>query len=365
MSWEASGARQGPRIVVAMSGGVDSSVAAALLQKEGLQPIGVTLKLQECHEAKESRSCCGVDGIARARAVAGQLGIAHYVVDCTRAFELEVLRPAWEEYSAGRTPSPCLLCNEHIKFGLLLSWAQRLGIPQVATGHYARVEHSLKGEPALFRGVDGEKDQSYFLAGLSKAQLSAVLFPLGHLEKAAVRALGCAMGLSTAKVRDSQDACLVSAENSFADMLRERFCAVGRAGPIVDEANKPLGQHRGLHNFTVGQRRGLEVPSSKRLWVKALRNEDAALIVTDREEALLSHRFVATGMNWLVEPAPGSVCEVQVRSRHAAVQATLLKREGSCVTVELHHPVRAVTPGQAAVFYAQSRVLGRGWIHLP
>jgi tRNA-specific 2-thiouridylase len=352
-------------IAVAMSGGVDSSVAAALLRDEGHAVIGVTLKLQDCREARASRSCCGADGIARARAVAGQLGIPHYVVDCVAGFEREVLRPAWDEYARGRTPSPCLLCNERIKFGALLAWSRRLGASLLATGHYARVDRAAAQGPALLRGRDPHKDQSYFLAGLDRDQLSAIAFPVGHLDKRAVRELAGALGLSTAETHDSQDACLVGPGQSFAEMLRERFAGESRPGPVVDETGRVLGRHSGIHRFTVGQRKGIRVPSTGRRWVKALRTEDFAVVVTDDEGALSSDRLVATELNWLGEGAAGGglECQVQVRYRHAAERASISVRPSGAVDVAFEHPVRAIAPGQAAVFYDGDRVLGRGWIH--
>jgi tRNA-uridine 2-sulfurtransferase len=353
------------RVVVAMSGGVDSSVAAALLREEGHQVIGVTLKLQECHESRGSRSCCGVDGIIRARATAGQLGIPHYVLDCVREFDQQVLRPAWEEYAIGRTPSPCLLCNERIKFGALLSWSRQLGASLLATGHYAKLETLSTGEHLLLRGANRGKDQSYFLAGLGKGQLSSVCFPVGHLDKQAVRELARSMGLSTAETRDSQDACLVGPDQSFAEMLRERFGGASRPGPIVDDDGRVLGGHRGVHHFTVGQRKGLPVSSTSRRWVKAVRAEDSAIVVTDNEDNLYSTHFVATGLNWLGEDPHGSSmeCEVQVRYRHAAEAARIQAASDGAVSVAFERPVRAITPGQAAVFYDGARILGRGWIH--
>jgi tRNA-specific 2-thiouridylase len=196
------------RVAVALSGGVDSSVAAALLLDEGHELFGVTLRLRDCEEGVAGRSCCGVDGLSRAQEVAGRLGIAHYVLDCSREFSAEVLRPAWEEYAAGRTPSPCLLCNERIKFGVLLDWVRRLGAAALATGHYARVGRDDGGRPSLRRAQDSNKDQSYFLAGLSSDQLGSVRFPLGELRKGEVRARARALGLPNAEVKDSQDACL-------------------------------------------------------------------------------------------------------------------------------------------------------------
>ncbi|MDD5305769.1 MAG: tRNA 2-thiouridine(34) synthase MnmA [Deltaproteobacteria bacterium] len=351
-------------IAVAMSGGVDSSVAAALLRDEGHQVFGVTLKLRECHEARGSRSCCGVDGIARARAIAGQLGIPHYVVDCVREFDEHVLRPAWDAYSNGRTPSPCLPCNEHIKFGVLLSWARQLGVSRLATGHYARLTIDARGRPSLLRGQDPDKDQSYFLAGLTELQLGAVLFPVGHLRKQEVRDLARTMGLSNADARDSQDACLVGPDQSFAEMLLERFGGESRSGLIVDDEGHVLGRHPGIHHFTVGQRKGLLVPSTGRLWVKAIRAEDGAIVVTGDEGDLYEDHLVATGVSWLGE-APcerGTDCDVQVRYRHVAEAAHIEASGDGTVSVVFRRPVRAITPGQAAVFYDGARVLGRGWI---
>lgn len=353
------------RVVVAMSGGVDSSVAAALLKEAGHEVIGATLKLQECREAKGGRSCCGVDGVVRARAVAGQLGIAHYVIDSVREFELEVLRPAWEEYKNGRTPSPCLHCNERIKFGRLLAWSQLVGASRVATGHYARAGRALDGRLTLMRGLDPEKDQSYFLAGLNPGQLAALLFPVGHLAKAEVRGIGRRLGLSTAETCDSQDACLVAPGQSFAEMLRERFAAAVTGGAIVDDSETIIGWHAGVHRFTVGQRRGLGVFSTKRRWVRHIRAGDSVVVTTDREDALLSRHLVASSMSWLMPPVGGDTleCEVQVRYRHTPAPATAAPRNDGTVAVTFQEPVRAITPGQAAVFYDGDMVLGRGWIN--
>ncbi len=353
--------RRPERLVVAMSGGVDSSVAAAVLLEQGHQVHGVTLRLQACREAGGG---CGADGAARARAVAGQLGIPHDVVDCAREFEAQVLRPAWEEYAAGRTPSPCLLCNERIKFGLLLAWARRLGAEGLATGHYARLAPGPGGGLALCRGRDPAKDQSYFLAGLDAGQLAAARFPLGALTKVEVRALARAAGLGSAERPESQDACLGGAGQSFAEALRLRFGADSRPGPILDDAGAALGRHAGVHRFTVGQRRGLAVPSASRCWVRAIRAEDAAVLVTRSEQALCRDRLGVRGLSWSggdlgAEPLG---CQVQVRYRHPAVQASVVRTGPATAVVTFVRPVRAIAPGQAAVFYDGERVLGRGWI---
>ena len=354
------------RIAVAMSGGVDSSVAAALLKQEGHSLVGVTLKLQECHDAHGSKSCCGVDGITRAREVAGLLGFPHYVIDCVKDFNELVLAPAWQDYAAGRTPSPCLLCNERVKFGILLSWAERLGIPRVATGHYARLERNAAGRPTLLRGRDNAKDQSYFLAGLSPAQLDRAIFPVGHLCKPEVRALAKSHSLPSAETPESQDACLVDPGQSFAEMLRNRFDAPARAGQIVDEAGQWVGQHEGIHVFTIGQRKGLPAGATARRWVKSISPETGQVTVTSRADELVGTEFVAKNLNWLDGdlPARPLPCSVQIRYRHPSAPATVVVQADGGLHVTLQEPVKAITPGQAAVFYDGDRTLGRGWIGL-
>jgi tRNA-specific 2-thiouridylase len=352
------------RVAIAMSGGVDSSVAAAVLKQAGFSLIGVTLKLQECHDAHGSKSCCGVDGITRAREVAGSLGFPHYVLDCVKDFERLVLSPAWREYAHGRTPSPCLLCNEHVKFGILLDWAARLGIPRVATGHYARLHEDDDGRPQLLRGCDAGKDQSYFLAGLSPAQLARAMFPVGHLRKPEVRALAKQHGLPSAETPESQDACLVAPGESFSEMLRQRFDAPARAGEIVDEEGHFVGKHEGIHVYTIGQRKGLPAGATARRWVKAIAPDSGRITVTSRPEELVSTEFVAGTINWLAGELPRTPldCSVQVRYRHPSEPATVVADDQGNLRVTLAKPVKAVTPGQAAVFYDGDRTLGRGWI---
>jgi tRNA-specific 2-thiouridylase len=352
------------RIAVAMSGGVDSSVAAAILQSEGYEVVGVTLKLQDCESEGESRSCCGIDGMVRARAVAGRLGIRHYELNCVADFESLVLRPAWEEYARGRTPSPCLLCNERIKFGILHEWAREIGAMAVATGHYSRIGRDANVGPMLLRGNYREKDQSYFLAGLATSQLEFMRFPLGEMTKPDVRALAAKLDLPSAETRESQDACLVQKGQSFAEMLRLRFHAESLPGNIIDDDGVVLGKHTGVHRFTVGQRHGIPIEVPYSCWVKGIDAESRTVIVTRDERGLLSQGLVASGMNWIGEPPIGETidCEAQVRYRHDPVKCRLRKLDGDCVRVEFADPVRAVAPGQAVAFFEGERVLGRGWI---
>jgi tRNA-uridine 2-sulfurtransferase len=352
------------RIAVAMSGGVDSSVAAALLKQQGHSLIGVTLKLQECHDAHGSRSCCGVDGTTRAREVAGLLDFPHYVLDCVKDFSDLVLAPAWQEYAIGRTPSPCLLCNERVKFGILLAWAERLGIPRVATGHYARLQPGVGGRLALLRGRDGAKDQSYFLAGLSPEQLERAVFPVGHLCKPEVRALAKQLALPSADTPESQDACLVDPGQSFAEMLRRRFDAPVLPGQIVDETGNLVGHHQGIHAFTIGQRKGLPAGATARRWVRSISPATGLVTVTSRADELVGSEFVASRVSWLDGdlPVQDLPCSVQVRYRHPSEPATVVAQGDGRLHVILHRPVKAITPGQAAVFYDGDRALGRGWI---
>jgi tRNA-uridine 2-sulfurtransferase len=363
------------RTLVALSGGVDSSVAAALLADAGdEQLVGVTLRLWSCEEApaEGQRSCCGIDGTSAARAAAGALDIPHYVVDCREVFDERVLRPAWEEYARGRTPSPCVLCNAEVKFGHLLGLARRrFGATRVATGHHARITRSQEG-PALLRGADPVKDQSYFLFALSTEQLDAACFPVGRMTKQQVREEARRRGLPNAERVESQDACLVSADGAgFGETLRRRFEGPLRPGAIVSPDGARLGDHQGVHNFTIGQRKGLGVALGRPAFVRSLDAARAEVVLTDRPEDLLAAGFSATDASWLLPPerAPGwdgegFEAEVQIRYRHAPVAARIAVQgaDGRRVVVRFATAQRAVTPGQAAVFYSGERVLGGAWI---
>jgi tRNA-specific 2-thiouridylase len=353
------------RIVVAMSGGVDSSVAAVLLLEQGFEVIGVTLQLQSCHEsAPAGRSCCGTDSIAQARAAAGHLGIHHYVLDCRQVFEQTVLLKSWEEYSRGRTPNPCVVCNERIKFGILFDYAKALGAEKIATGHYARIGVRKNGEAFLLRGADIRKDQSYFLFSIRAERLSAALFPLGRHTKDAVRSMARRIGLRNADRQESQDACFSTKGTAYPEILRQRFCAGITPGPLLDEKGKFLGMHEGIHRFTVGQRRGLGVALGSAAWVKSIDPNSGAVFLTTSKEGLTAQGLIATGVRWhaLTPRFKRLRCSVQVRYNQAPVLATVEPEEPRTVRVRFEHPVMAVSPGQAAVFYSGDRLLGGGWI---
>lgn len=345
-------------VAVAMSGGVDSSVAAAMLLERGVPVIGLNLRLRRCDP---SRSGCGAEGEQRARATAAALGIPLHVVDAASAFEAEVLKVAWDEYARGRTPSPCLLCNERLKFGLLLRRARELGATRLATGHYARVEHAA-GRVDLLRASERARDQSYFLARLSQEQLMAAVFPLGALTKAEVRARATALALPAAEARDSQDACLVKDGETFAECLRELFGVRVPGGDMVDRSGRVLGRHDGIHRFTIGQRHRLpRAATHRRCWVVDIRPEPPQVVLSENESDLLSCHFSVRKAVWQPGVPEECQCHVQVRSRQDPAPCRLV-RNGDEARVELDAPLRAVTAGQAAVFYERERVLGSGWI---
>ena len=346
--------------VVAMSGGVDSSVAAALAQEAGLDITGVTLRLWSCDDTSTESTCCNAEAVALARAVAADLGFAHEVLDVYERFDREVLEPCWRQYASGRTPNPCALCNPRIKFGSLVDRADALGAHHVATGHLARVLHTDRGSE-LRRGADPGKDQSYFLFGLEPEQLSRALFPVGELSKHEVRDHARRLGLPNAERAESQDACFGGGGEVFAEALRHRFAGEAIPGPVVDRQGQELGRHDGIHQFTVGQRRGLGVSLGRPAWVVAIRPADHAVVVSTDPGDLLAPGLLARACRWHGPTDERFVATVQVRYRHAAARATVIRR-GADAEVRFDAPQRAITPGQAAVFYDGDRVIGGGWI---
>lgn len=373
------------RVVVAMSGGVDSSVAAALLKQRGYEVVGLTLRLYDCEEGQNERSCCGLAGVAEARASAGRLGIPHYVVDGQELFERRVLRYAWDEYAEGRTPNPCVRCNEWMKFGLLYEHARKLGASYVATGHHARVLREAVGEGrtagathddvVLARGRDPEKDQSYFLFSLSPEQLRMSLLPVGELRKEEVRGVARELDLPNAERRESQDACIAQ-QRDLAEALRRRFEGRARPGRFRDAEGNVIGRHDGVHRFTIGQRKGLGLALGARAYVVAIDGASGDVVLGEPTQ-LVARGLRAREVSWIggAPTAKSIQAEVQIRYRHRAVRATIAvvpsgddaarNGDGPGVDVWFDEPQRAVTPGQAAVFYQGDRVLGGGWIERP
>jgi tRNA-specific 2-thiouridylase len=352
------------RVLVAMSGGVDSSVAAALLAEAGHEVVGVTMKTF-CYSGTgdHGKTCCGLDGIADARRVAVALGIPHYVFDVEEDFTRDVIDDFVAEYARGRTPNPCVRCNSNTKFRDLLARGRQLGCDRIASGHYVRRTDGPDG-PALLRGVHRPKDQSYFLWGLPRDMLPSLLFPLGELTKEEVRERARALELATAEKPESQEICFVPTGN-YRDLLERKLEARHPAlepGPLLDRSGRELGRHDGYAGFTVGQRKGLGGGFGEPMYVLEIRAEERAVVIGTRDE--LHSRSVEVGeVNWLTPapPGPGEEVRVQLRYRAPDVPATVVTAEPD-LRLTLAEPVPAVTPGQSAVVFRGDRILGGGRI---
>jgi tRNA-specific 2-thiouridylase len=363
-------------IAVAMSGGVDSSTVAAMLRAEGHNVVGLTMQLwnqrrlagrEGMPEAVTGR-CCSLDDVYDARRVAETIGIPYYVVNHEDRFERDVVRPFVKEYLSGRTPIPCSLCNNHLKFDQLLTVAQQIGADAVATGHYARVEFDEEhGRWLLKPPTDRAKDQTYFLFGLTQEQLSRTLFPLGGMTKPEVRELARKHGLALAEKPDSQEICFVPG-GDYKNFLDAYLSEQGEsfpetAGELVTTDGRVIGEHGGIHNFTVGQRKGLGVATGSPLYVLQIKGDTRQVIVGD-QESLYSRTMVTRKINLisieeLREPMRVSV---KIRHRHEAAAAVMEKMGDDEIRVTFDDPQRAITPGQAAVFYDGDVVVGGGWI---
>jgi tRNA-specific 2-thiouridylase len=345
-----------------MSGGVDSAVAAALLQEQGYDVVGVTLQLYD-HGAAPGRAgtCCAGRDVADARRAAEVLGIPHYVLDYEARFRAQVVDDFADSYAAGETPVPCIRCNERIKFRDLLSAARDLGAEVLATGHYARRVEGPHG-PELHAAADTARDQSYFLFATTAGQLGYLRFPLGAMAKTETRAAAARLGFALADKPDSQDICFVP-DGDYASTVKRLRPDAARPGDIVDLAGRVLGRHAGIVHFTVGQRRGIGIGGGAPLHVVRLEPETARVVVAPRA-ALGVGRFRMRGLNWLAEPisAQGTPCAVRVRSTRPPAAATIFATPDGGAEVLLAAPEEGVAPGQACVAYDGSRVLGGGWI---
>jgi tRNA-uridine 2-sulfurtransferase len=351
-------AHTGMRVVVAMSGGVDSSAAAALMKEAGHEVLGITLRVWSYADSARCGSCCSPEDIDDARAVADALGIPFYVADAEELFRERVVQPFVDGYLQGRTPIPCVACNEDVKFGFLLKRARALGA-KLATGHYARIAEE-GGRLRLLRAKDSAKDQSYFLFSLGQSALQDVLFPVGELSKAEVRAVAERHGLPTSQKPESMEICFVP-DGDYAGFV-ERVAGAQPSGEVVNASGETLGRHGGVHRFTVGQRRGLGLSAAEPLYVERI---DAARrqVVVGPAAALERARFTVLRPAWVDgPPAADETVQVRIRHRHAGAPARVTPVDAGRVSVELLEPVRAVTPGQAAVFYRDAEVLGGGWI---
>jgi tRNA-specific 2-thiouridylase len=382
MKREPTTENRGTRVCVGMSGGVDSSVAAYLLKQQGYDVIGLTFRgwPQDCRSIEEDK-CCGPQAVADARMVAHSLGIPYYVIDEINTFQREVMDYFAAEYKRGRTPNPCVICNEKVKFGSLLRKARALGAECIATGHYARIMTQDLSHPStslragsergdrngkgvrheLRKGRDPRKDQTYFLFSLNQEQLARAMFPLGDMTKEETRVVAKEIGLKTYGKEDSQEVCFVP-ENDYRRFLRESAHVVDTQGEIVTRGGSVLGRHNGIHNFTIGQREGLNLGGQPRpLYVIEL-DPAANRVVVGGAEELLRGEFEVSNCIWHTEPTESTEVTVKPRHQHPGCQAVVERRSGDRATVRLSEPQRAITPGQAAVFYQDDLVVGGGWI---
>jgi tRNA-specific 2-thiouridylase len=371
------------RVVCGMSGGVDSSATAALLIKQGYDVIGITLKLwpQDCVNRAEDK-CCGPQAVTDARSVCDKLDIPYYLIDEAAEFQKHVIQYFADEYKAGRTPNPCVMCNQNLKFGRLIDRADQLGADFIATGHFARVEFSpntngranlpvspdarqrvlTNGRYLLKRGRDLRKDQSYFLFSLRQDQLARAIFPLGEKTKSDTREVARHCNLKTADKEESMEICFVP-DNNYGGFLQSANLVQKTRGDIVDLHGHILGQHDGIAFYTIGQRKGLGITTPKPVYVVELDAENNRVMVGD-ESALDRDEFIADRCNWhpfekLTEPIEVTA---KIRYNHPGTPATVTPLENNSVRVKLHTPQRAITPGQAAVFYQDDLVVGGGWI---
>jgi tRNA-uridine 2-sulfurtransferase len=365
-------------IAVAMSGGVDSSAVAAMLRAQGYNLVGLTLQLwnqrrlaghEGMPEAVQGR-CCSIDDVYDARHVAEQLDIPYYVVNQQDRFEADVVKPFVAEYLAGRTPIPCTLCNNHLKFDQLLITARQIGADRIATGHYARNRYDeARGRWILSRPADKSKDQTYFLFGLTQDQLSRTMFPLGEMQKPTVRGIAAEAGLDVAKKPDSQEICFIPG-GDYNAFLKAYLDEQGQplpdtAGELVSTTGEVVGHHEGIQSFTVGQRKGLGLTSPDPLYVLAI-HPDSHQVTVGPDDALHSRNLRANRLNWISIPglAGGEQIRVsiKVRHRHTPAMATLSRADEDTVQALFDEPQRAITPGQSAVFYQEDEVVGGGWI---
>ena len=350
-----------------MSGGVDSSVTAALLKQDGYQVIGATMQIWPSNdladEALKFGGCCGFDAVSEAKSVAHTIGIPHYVMNFRKEFAQKVITNFCREYGLGRTPNPCIRCNEHIKFDALLNRAKELGADFIATGHYSRIEHDeVNDSYILKKGVDHGKDQSYVLYMMSQNQLKHALMPLGIFTKEKVRQIARELGLSVADKAESQEICFIP-DGNYSRFLKEYMPEMAKPGPILDREGNTLGEHRGILFYTIGQRKGLGISAEEPMYVVAIDRGRNAIIVGSKED-VYSDELIAADINWIAKQSPKQPLELKakIRYRHREADAVITPLSKREVHVKFKQPQMAITPGQAIVFYHKDAVVGGGTI---
>ena len=351
-----------PLVAVAMSGGVDSSVAAALLVEQGYPVVGMMLRLWSEPGMEGENRCCTPDALAEARRISARLGIPFYALDARELFRQTVVQSFLDGYSGGKTPNPCMVCNLQIKWGFLLEKARSVGAGYLATGHYARLTRDEQGKVVLLKGLDGHKDQSYFLSLLDQQQLSHTLFPLGEMQKTEVRQVAQRIGLEVAGKPDSQDLCFLGSQD-YRQFLARHAPEVNRPGPIVNTQGEALGIHQGLAFYTVGQRKGLEIASPEPVYVLAKDYQSNRLVVGGESE-LGQRELYAEKMNWIsgIPPKGPLRLQAKIRYRAKAAPVTVTPLEDGCAQAVFEDCQRDITPGQYVVFYNNDIVLGGGLI---
>jgi len=345
-------------LVAAISGGVDSAVAAAVMQQHGYNIIGVTLKMKECNEKAEKRkSCCGIDDNIQAKLIAAKLGFPHYFHDVKPQFLTQVLQPTWNTYKHGQTPNPCILCNQHIKFGALLKFALSIGAKGIITGHYAKLIKNKNGHNTLHRANDPEKDQTYFLAQMNQQQLDLCYMPLAELTKTEVRQKARELNLSNADKQESQDACFGYKDETFATTLARFFQQIPPKGNLIDTKGNIIGKHQGIHNFTIGQRKGLGIALGKPAYVAKIDPQTNTVTITTNQQDLLSKQIIAQNINWLKKMPQQFQAQIQIRYRQKPIPATITKIDDNTIKAIPNQPLRAVTPGQTLAIYKNTQLI--------